>query len=165
MARKSNGNAAPLHTLVCGQTRPPAYTVSQLACKGVFDRFPDLKLHFAETGVGWVPYFLEQGDDRFLRHKFAEKQIDPDFVEPKRLPSEYFHKHILLGFQVDYHGIAARRQIGLRNMAWGNDFPHAVGDWPYSQRIVNEQFRDVPQEEADLLLWKNVVDFYHLDAA
>ena len=50
-------------------------------------------------------------------------------------------------------------------MAWGNDFPHAVSDWPNSQRIVNEQFKGIPKEETDLMLWKNVVNFYHLDEA
>ena len=165
MARKFNGNAAPLQYLISAGSKAPAYTVCQLICKGVFDRFPELKLHFAETGMGWVPYFLEQADDRFMRHKYAEKQIDPDFVEPKLLPSEYFHRHILLGFQIDYHGLDARHVIGLKNIAWGNDFPHAVSDWPNSQRIVNEQFKHIPQEEADLILWKNVADYYHLEAA
>ena len=162
MARKSNGNAAPLQTLLSGQNRTPSYTICQLICKGVFDRFPDLRLHFAETGIGWVSYFLEQADDRFQRHKFAEQKFDPDFVEPKLLPSEYFARHVVLGFQVDYHGLKARHNIGLRNIAWGNDFPHAVGDWPYSQRVVNDQFRDIPLEEAELALWKNVAEFYHL---
>jgi predicted TIM-barrel fold metal-dependent hydrolase len=163
-AGRIKGNASTLQNLLAGGAPTCFYTTMQMAVKGVFDRFPDLKLHFAETGVGWVPYHLEQADDRMMRHKFAELRENPDFVEPKLLPSDYFHRHVLLGFQVDYHGIAHRHAIGLRNMAWGNDFPHAVGDWPYSQRVVREQFAGVPREEAEPILWRNIAEFYHLAA-
>jgi predicted TIM-barrel fold metal-dependent hydrolase len=157
------GNSAILPVLITGGAQQPFYTIIQLAMKGVFDRFPDLRLHFGETGVGWLPYTLEQADDRFLRHRFASAKTNPGFVEPSMQPSDYFRKHILMGFQVDHHGIAHRHEIGVRNMAWGNDFPHAVSDWPYSQRVAHEQVKDIPKEEQDLILWKNTADFYHVE--
>ena len=31
---------------------------------GVFERFPELQVCWIETGVGWIPHFLECLDDR-----------------------------------------------------------------------------------------------------
>ena len=159
----TQGNTSTLQNLLTGGGPGPFHTIMQLVVKGVFDRFPDLRFHFAETGVGWLPYHLEQADDRFYRHKFAEQKWNDQYVEPKLLPSDYVRKHCVFGFQIDHHGIDHRYEIGVANMAWGNDFPHAVGDWPYSQRIADEQVRGIPEEEAERILWKNMADFYHVD--
>src|SRR5437764_13054226 len=41
-------------------------TIGQLIFTGVFERFPELHVSMIETGVGWMPHFLEQIDDRYL---------------------------------------------------------------------------------------------------
>jgi hypothetical protein len=38
---------------------PPAISLAQLSMSGVFDRFPALKIFFAETRLGWVPFWME----------------------------------------------------------------------------------------------------------
>src|SRR5581483_6511730 len=43
----------------------PILTIEQLFLGGVLDRHPNLKFLFAESGIGWVPYWMEQIDDRF----------------------------------------------------------------------------------------------------
>jgi hypothetical protein len=40
----------------------------QMVLHGLFDRFPKLKVYFAETQAGWVPSFLEVADLRYERH-------------------------------------------------------------------------------------------------
>ena len=35
---------------------------------GVFERFPKLKIFFAETRLGWVPFWLEHADLWYQRH-------------------------------------------------------------------------------------------------
>ena len=40
----------------------PAVSVAQLVLAGVFDRFPTLEVFFAETRLGWVPFWLEHAD-------------------------------------------------------------------------------------------------------
>ena len=39
-----------------------AKSMSPLILSGVFDRFPDFKVFFAETRVGWIPFWLEMAD-------------------------------------------------------------------------------------------------------
>ena len=36
---------------------------------GVFERFPELQVCWIETGVGWIPHFLECLDDRWWRNR------------------------------------------------------------------------------------------------
>ncbi|MEO8695292.1 MAG: amidohydrolase family protein, partial [Acidimicrobiales bacterium] len=52
-----------------------------LIFSGVFDRFPNLNLVFAEVDCGWLPYFKEQLDDGYYRYRFR--------FDLKKLPSEY----------------------------------------------------------------------------
>ncbi len=39
-----------------------AKSMSPLILSGVFDRFPDFKVFFAETRVGWIPFWPEMAD-------------------------------------------------------------------------------------------------------
>lgn len=39
-----------------------AQSMSPFILSGVFDRFPDFRIFFAETRVGWVPFWLEMAD-------------------------------------------------------------------------------------------------------
>ena len=38
--------------------------ITDMIFTGVFDRFPELQVCWIETGVGWIPHFLECLDDR-----------------------------------------------------------------------------------------------------
>ena len=119
----------------------PILTIEQLFLGGVFDRYPKLRFHFAETGIGWLPYWLEQMDDRFSRHRHWAK------VNLKRKPSEYVRQHVTFSFQEDHAGTAMRHSIGIDNICWASDFPHSVGDWPYSRETRERQFKGVPDSD------------------
>lgn len=41
------------------------WTVAQLIATGVFDRFPDLRIYFAETNASWLPIGLYQLDENY----------------------------------------------------------------------------------------------------
>ena len=45
-----------------------ALNATQLVFSGVFDRYPKLRIYFAENEAGWIPMFLEELDNRFQRH-------------------------------------------------------------------------------------------------
>ena len=134
----------------------PIVTIIQLMLTGVFDRYPNLRLFFGETGIGWLPYWLEQMDDRYDRHRFW-----PEVDLPRR-PSQYFRDQIHVSFQEDHAGIALRHLIGVDNICWASDFPHAVGDWPYSQETAARQFRDVPDDERHKIQALNILEWLHI---
>ncbi len=119
----------------------PIMTILQIILSGAFRRFPNLRFHFAETGIGWLPYWLEQIDDRYHRHRFWSD------VKLPKLPSEYLREHFTFTFQEDHVGVRLRDLIGVDNICWASDFPHSVGDWPYSREVRERLFRGVPDEE------------------
>ena len=47
--------------------------VSNVLYSGVFEQFPKLKAISVESGVGWLPYLLEELDHEFDERKVAKK--------------------------------------------------------------------------------------------
>jgi len=133
----------------------------QLLLSGVFDRFPKLQIYWAETQIGWLPYFYEQLDDTYNRSRYW---MTHHFgIEPlKRRPSEYIREHCHWGFIYDPIGLRLRYDVGVDRIMWGSDFPHAAGDWPHSRRVIEEMFSSVPEEEKCRMLVGNAVEFFHL---
>lgn len=133
----------------------------QLLLSGVFDRYPKLKIYWAETQVGWLPYYYEQLDDVYKRSRhWIERYFG---LKPlKREPSDYFHEHFYWGFIYDRLGLRLRYEIGVDKIMWGNDFPHSAGDWPNSRRVIDEMCAGVPDDEKKKILSANAADFFHL---
>jgi len=136
----------------------------QMVFDGVFDRFPRLRMYFAETQVGWIPNFLDQLDDQYRRHiHWAERLLGMRKLD--RLPSEYIREHFWWGFMHNPFGVRARHEIGVTHMMWATDFPHAETDWPESQQVIEEMFEGVPEDERYRILAGNAVEYFHLEAA
>jgi predicted TIM-barrel fold metal-dependent hydrolase len=128
----------------------------EMIFQGVFDRFPKLRLGLIEVGVGWIPHFLEMVDDRYWRNRHWTN------TKTKKVPSDYFHDHMLATFIVDRSGVQVRHQVGVDNMSWSTDFPHHGNDWPYSRKVIDELFVNVPEEERRKIIADNAVRFWNL---
>ena len=79
------------------------------------------------------------------------------------LPSAYFKRQIYATFQKDHHGVEAMAKIAPDNVMWGSDYPHRDGTWPFSQKVIAEQFRDVDAAIARKMLWDNARRVYRID--
>ena len=129
----------------------------QLAFAGVFDRFPTLRVYWAETQVGWLPYCLSQIDDNYERNRYwAEAPVGHGAAQAQTqrvsLPA-----HSLWGFMKDPLGVRLRHDIGVKALLWGSDFAHATGDWPESRRVIDETFAGVPPDERYAMLAGNAI--------
>ena len=133
----------------------------QMIFTGLFDRFPKLRFYFAETQVGWIPHFLDTLDDQYARAiPWAERLTGMKRLSRK--PSEYVSEHFSWGFMHNISGVRVRDQIGVGNMFWATDFPHAETDWPESQHVIEEIFTGVPEDELRRMIGGNVIDYFHL---
>jgi len=143
-------------------TQRAARDAIRMVVAGTFDRFPTLKIYFAENQIGWIPHWLEQADSIYQRnHKWAVELVG---LEPlKRLPSEYIREHCYWGFQYNPVGVQLRHLIGVERVMWSSDFPHTETDWPHSQRTIDESFKDVPADETRKIIAGNAIEFFHLD--
>ena len=135
----------------------------QLALAGVFDRFPKLRLYFAETMVGWIPYTLEQVDDNWRRNRHWMAR-DYGVKAPARPLSEYIREHCWWSFLYDPFGVRVRHEAGIGRIMWASDFPHSASDWPHSREFIDEMFVGVPEEERYQILVGNAVDYFHLES-
>ena len=129
---------------------------SEMILGGVLDRHPRMRFGFVEVGVAWIPFFLEQSDDNYLRHRFW---THTDLSKP---PSAFWPEQCFATFQVDRYGIENRHRVGLRTIMWSSDYPHAGADWPYARERIAMQLRDVPDDEAQMILSGNAARFYSI---
>lgn len=141
-----------------------ALTITQMIMSGLFDRFPTLRIYFAENQIGWVPIWLEQMDHNYDRHRYwAEKIYE---LKPlKQRPSEYVKQHIYWGFFDDPVGVKLRHEIGVDRIVWGGDFPHVESDWPHSGELLARLFRDVPEREQHKMVAGNAAAFLGAETA
>jgi predicted TIM-barrel fold metal-dependent hydrolase len=144
--------------------RAGAVNAMQMALSGVFDRFPDLRIFFAENQIGWIPFFLEMADLRFHRHaRWTADELGWKPVE--RLPSEYAREHCYWGFQQDRTGVLMRDRIGLDKLVWATDFPHQESEWPESRNVIELNFEGVPLGEVRMMTSGNVSRLFGLPDA
>ena len=50
-------------------------------------------------------------------------------------------------FMQDDRGVRLRDVIGVDNLLWGNDFPHAESTWPKSREFLDRIFAGAPDED------------------
>jgi predicted TIM-barrel fold metal-dependent hydrolase len=143
--------------------RTGGFNVVQFILGGVFDRFPDLRILFAENQLCWVPIFMTVMDERYEKHMtWAQDLLGFEPLKNGR-PSDYVRRHVLWGFQHDPAGVALRDWYGMENAIWGSDFPHQESDYPHSLEEIDDNFKGVPDDVRQRMTCGNAVDFFHLD--
>ena len=140
-----------------------ALAAAQWVLSGVFDRFPNLKILFAENQIGWLPFYLQGADVRYERNRYwAENLLG--FTPLSRPPSEYLLAHTLWGFQYDRVGVQVRDLLNIDHLIWGSDFPHQESDWPESMAILDRAFEGVSEGVRYQMTCGNAIGFFKLNA-
>ena len=151
--RKPPPTGALLPRLGSSVFKPLADTIYM----GLYERFPKIKMVGVETGIGWIPFFLETLDDNFLRHRFNSGW------HLKMMPSEYFKRNVWATFVTDPLGVELRHKVGVEHIMWSTDYPHVQTDWPNSQRTLAGDMRNVPEDEVRKMVRDNAVKLYRLE--
>jgi predicted TIM-barrel fold metal-dependent hydrolase len=126
----------------------------EMVFAGVFDRFPELNVLFAETDFGWVPYVKEQIDNNYLR-------LDPvSRFGLQMLPSEYIARHFHFGYMTDTFGLQNIGYVGAERVLWSNDYPHISADWPHSWRVIQASMSGMSPADKQLVLAGNAQRLY-----
>jgi len=107
---------------------------------GVFARYPNLKVLFAEAQIGWIPYLLERIDDVWETHRGWSPQ--PAIRQGAAL--DLLHRshlqHLLQGCGRGSRSLT--RSVGTTRRSRPTT-PHQDGTWPYSREQAAEQFSDL----------------------
>ena len=132
-------------------------TISNLMFSGVLDRWPTLKFFSVESGIGWVPFFLE-----YSEYSFDEMRDQTNFGLPRR-PTEYFHDHFYVSWWFESFGPRHAEEIGIDNILFESDFPHPVCLYPSPLERAAIALEDQPFENRKKLLQENAAALWKID--
>jgi predicted TIM-barrel fold metal-dependent hydrolase len=139
----------------------PALSMCDMIFSGVFERHPRLMLAIVEFELSWAPHLLTTMD-----YTYRERTGEAIYrFKNGMLPSDFFHRNVVLSFQEDAIGIRLRDVIGADNMMWGSDYPHSESTFPRSREILAEILRGVPEDEQAKIAGANTARVYKFDAA
>jgi predicted TIM-barrel fold metal-dependent hydrolase len=125
---------------------------------GVLVRFPDLRLAYAESQIGWLPYTLERVDDVWHDNQgWAGTKVIP---EP---PSTYYYKQVFGCFFKDQHGIDSLEKVGVDNVTFETDYPHSDSTWPRSKQVAEKLLDGLDDVTVHKILRGNAIRMLHLD--
>jgi predicted TIM-barrel fold metal-dependent hydrolase len=125
---------------------------------GVLVRYPKIKLSYAESQMGWLPYILERIDDVWEDNQgWAQTKQIP---EP---PSTYFHRNMWMCFFKDQTGIDNRAKIGIDRITFETDYPHSDSTWPDTPKVAAKLFHDLSDDEILRITRTNAIDLFSLD--
>ena len=136
-------------------------SIARMIFSEVFVRFPKLKVGCIEHELGWIPYYLQQLDYTYSQ-RAHRLQGWPRFKEGV-FPSHFWYHNIFVGFQEDTRGIRERHIIGVDNLLWGNDYPHAESTFPRTREILDRIFEDVPADDRQKIVAGNAARLYHFE--
>jgi predicted TIM-barrel fold metal-dependent hydrolase len=133
-------------------------SLSQMIFGGVFERHPALRIVSAEHEASWVPHFLARIDETYTQRTPRDGWRRFDDLSAR--PSDFFHRNVSISFIEDRVAMALRREIGVTNLMWGSDYPHAESTFPRSQTIVDDLCSDVSAAERRAMTTDNVQALY-----
>ena len=125
---------------------------------GVLERFPRLRVGFFESGLAWLPYWLDRLDEHF--------EVMGHFVPAlKRRPSEIFRESCFVSMEA--HERRGLEWMVERDLAgcvlWGSDYPHFDATYPGAYEAARESFEAVGPEVSARVVDTNPRRFMGVD--
>ncbi|HEV3111015.1 MAG TPA: amidohydrolase family protein [Candidatus Binataceae bacterium] len=136
----------------------PGETQLSLNCMfqdGVLERFPKLKYVVLEIGCGWLPHWMERGEEKFKTFGFGSPQMSKN-------PGELFRERCWISTEVDETTIAAvLEKIGARRILWATDSPH-IDAAPNPLPELREHIAQLSEQDQEWILGKAAAELYRL---
>jgi predicted TIM-barrel fold metal-dependent hydrolase len=135
------------------------YSMTAMIFAGVFERYPRLRVGSVEHEASWAPHWLRQMD-----YTYKERPVYRGYQSKEGLlPSDYWRRNMFAVFQEDDVSVELRHRIGVKNLLWGNDFPHSESTWPRSRQFLDAMFNGVPENEMRQMTCENVAREFRFD--
>ena len=135
-----------------------ARTVGNLIYSGIPERFPDLKFVSVESGVGWLPFFLEM-----LDHQLTETAPN-ELADLSLLPSEYFRRQFFGCFWFERSTIKPTVDfLGNSCLMFDTDFPHPSCLYPRDDQSLMDALEGLTSVDIRRILQDNAAELYRID--
>lgn len=124
-----------------------------VVCGGILERFPDLRVAFLESGIGWVPYWIERLDEHY-EHRSA---LVPNIKKP---PREYVSSGRVYFFcEPEEAMLPYVAGLYPDAVCFTSDYPHWDAKFPGAVESLAER-EDLSAELKRKILSENAARFY-----
>jgi len=132
--------------------------MSNLLFTDVFERHPGLSIVSVESGVGWLPFFLESLD-------YQAGETAPEHLRHMSMkPSEYFRQNFYGTFWFESASVgAAVDYLGADRVMFETDFPHPTCLYPQSVERIAETLKDLDEDVTRKIVSENAMKLYKID--
>ncbi|WP_419855510.1 amidohydrolase family protein [Candidatus Poriferisodalis sp.] len=135
-----------------------ARVVGNMIYSGVPERFPDVKFVSVESGVGWLPFFLE-----VLDHQMAETAPN-ELAELSMLPSDYFRRQFYGCFWFERSTVRPTLEyVGAQSLMFETDFPHPTCLYPRDDHDLARALEGIPHADIERIMSLNAAELYRID--
>ena len=135
-----------------------ARVVGNMIYSGVPERFPELKFVSVESGVGWLPFFLEVLDHQM--HETAPNEL----AELSMLPSDYFRRQFYGCFWFERSTVRPTLEyVGAQSLMFETDFPHPTCLDPRDDHDLAKALEGVPRDDVERIMSLNAAELYRID--
>jgi predicted TIM-barrel fold metal-dependent hydrolase len=111
----------------------------------------------AESGVGWLPYFLTRMD---LEWRNLRDKLDYATKVP---PSELFRRQVMATFEEEALGAELIPLLGADACMWASDYPHTDSTFPNSLRAIEESLGSLSAEDRRKVTATNCARLYRFE--
>jgi len=149
---------APLATSMSLYAQNAQGSLCDWIFSGTLARFDRLKIAFAESQVGWMPFQLERMDA-----VWADGRGGTDHVTVA--PSEQARGRVYGCVFDDLYGLKNRAEVGTDHILFETDYPHSDGTFPHSRKVAHDLFAAAGMDADDCrrVLRGNAIEAYGLD--
>ena len=126
---------------------------------GTLERFPTMRIAYSEGQVGWMPYVLERAD------KLWAERSDNSFGTSLPHPPTHYVQRIYGCIFDDETGLRNRDAIGMDQICFETDYPHADSTFPHSKKVALDICTQagLSDEETYKLVRGNAIRAFGLD--
>jgi predicted TIM-barrel fold metal-dependent hydrolase len=108
----------------------------------------------AESGVGWLPYFLSRMD---LEWEALRDKLD---YAPSIPPSELFRRQVFATFEEESIAAQMIPMLGADCCMWASDYPHTDSTFPNSRNAIEESFGSLAADDRRKITATNCARLY-----
>ncbi len=135
-----------------------ARVIGNLIYAGVAERFPGCKFVSVESGVGWVPFYLDALD--YEMHE----TMPNDGKKLSLLPSEYYKRQFYSCFWFERTGlVGAIAALGAETVLFETDFPHPTCLYPDGRDHIRSSLAQLDDYTRRRVLQDNAAALYRIE--
>jgi predicted TIM-barrel fold metal-dependent hydrolase len=135
-----------------------AAMLSNFVISKVFERFPGLKVVFAESAMGLTSFTIEGGDYGFGMWRLDER------YSYKAKPSDLFRSNcFVVGWYDRVNLKQVAEHLGSDSLLWTTKFPLGTSSWPDVQKQAESSFAEISESDRARVMWSNAAQLYKIN--